>query len=355
MSFGPPVPSCGPLNAKIFLLAEAPGSEESAKLRPFVGPSGYELRRMLATIGVSLDDCYQCNVFSRQPASNALALYGVPKGDGGLESLGPLTVNPITYLAQSHLHELHRVHNEIVLVAPNVLVALGNTATWALGLGQGISALRGSIHTATIPGLDRPLKVLPTYHPAAVLRQWDLRTVALTDLAKALAESFSPVISFDNSELWINPTLADIAEFDALYMRSATICAADIETKRSQITCISFAPDVAHSLVIPFWIEGPQPNYWPTPAEEFVAWFWVRHWMERPNLIKCGQNFMYDLSYLRTMCSPRGCTADTMLMHHSLFSELQKGLGFLGSIYTNSPTWKFMRTAKREEQLKRDD
>ena len=43
-----------------------------------------------------------------------------------------------------------------------------------------------------------------------------------------------------------------------------------------------------------------------------------------------------------------------MLAHHSLYSELQKGLGFLGSIYTNYPSWKSMRTFKREEQLKRD-
>ena len=64
---------------------------------------------------------------------------------------------------------------------------------------------------------------------------------------------------------------------------------------------------------------------------------------------------MYDLSYLMAYCTPRACTEDTMLAHHSLYSELPKGLGFLGSIYANVPSWKKMRTFQKEEQLKKDD
>lgn len=355
MSFGPHVPSSGPTSARVFILAEAPGEEESTLLKPLVGPSGQELRRMLRTIGANLDDCYKANVFSRRPAANALGLYGSPKGSGGLEHLGPLTTNPILYLDPAHLHELERVNQEIVDVNPNILIALGNTACWALGLGQGIAGLRGSIHTAMVPGLSRPLKVLPTYHPAAILRQWDLRTIAIADLAKALAESLTPDVNFDNTTLWINPTLTDLVEFGRTHMEPSRTCACDIETRRGQITCLSFAPSVDHSIAVPFWVEGPQPNYWDTPADEATAWGWVRHWLEKPSLVKVFQNGLYDLTYLQDYCSPRACTEDTMLAHHSLYSELQKGLGFLGSIYTNVPSWKSMRTFKKEEQLKRDD
>ncbi len=358
MTFGPHVPSSGPSPARICILAEAPGSEESAQGKPLVGPSGYELRRMLATIGANLDECRKVNVFSRQPNGNNLALYGGdPRVDDCvlLRHLGPLTLNPITYCRDLHAPDVERCWAEIAACDPNVVIALGNTACWALGLGQGIGALRGSVHEATIPGLHRALKTVPTYHPSAILRQWDQRVIAIADLQKALDESHSPEFKYDSSELWIQPTLEDIAEFDALYMRPATICAADIETKRGQITCLSFAPSVERALVIPFWIEGPSPNYWPTAAEEARAWRWVQHWMERPDLTVVGQNFSYDLQYLQRMCSPRGCSEDTMLMHHSLYSELQKGLGFLGSIYSNSPSWKKLRTYKKEEQLKRDD
>lgn len=352
--FGPSVLSAGPLNARIFLLGEAPGTEESERGKPFVGPSGWELRRMLKVIGVNLDDCYVANVFSRQPENNNLALYGGGLRDGVLAHLGPLTLNPLTICADDHAPDLDRLWAEIATVRPNILIALGNTACWALGLGQGIGALRGSIHTATVPGLDRPLKVLPTYHPAAILRQWDQRVIALADLAKANAESGSPDFAFDNSTLWIAPTIADLAEFQRTHMDPATICAVDIETKRGQITCISFAPTVADSFVIPFWIEGPEPSYW-SPAEEALAWRWVQHNMERVDLVKVFQNGVYDLTYLQHYCSPRSCTEDTMLAHHSLFSELQKGLGFLGSVYCNVGSWKKMRTFKKEEILKRDD
>jgi hypothetical protein len=46
-------------------------------------------------------------------------------------------------------------------------------------------------------------------------------------------------------------------------------------------------------------------------------------------------------------------TADTMLLHHAMYPELPKSLGFLGSIYTNESAWKLMR--QDSEELKRDE
>lgn len=359
--FGPTVPSAGPTPAKIMILAEAPGSEESLKLAPLVGPSGWELRRMLKTIGVSLDACYKANVFSRQPANNNLALYGVDRADASPTalSLGPLTTNPITYIADEHLPELERLRAEVLHCNPNIVIALGNTACWALLGQQGIGALRGSIHTSHILGPDRPLKVLPTYHPAAILRQWDQRVVAIADLEKAHNESHSPLFSYDNTELWLQPTLEDLREFGNSYMDGATSCATDVETRRGQITCLSFAPRTSVSLTIPFWQDGDNPSYWATVDEELAAWRWCRRWLEKPDLVKVLQNGSYDIQYmLRYGITPMNFTADTMLAHHSLYSELQKGLGFLGSIYSNYPNWKSLSAQAKiikSEQLKRDD
>jgi uracil-DNA glycosylase len=354
MTFGPPVPSFGPSPARILILAEAPGEEETKRGQPLVGPSGWELRRQLEAIGVRLDECYRVNVFSRQPSENNLSLFCDLDRSECPFSLGALVSSPKLYCASEWEPELHRLHAEIAACNPNIIIALGPTACWALGLGNGIAGVRGSVHITDIVGLDRPVKVLPTFHPAAVLRQYSLRTVALNDLEKAGVESQSPDFAYDNTELWLCPSLADIVEFDALHMRHATECACDIETKRGQITCVSFAPTTDHSLVIPFWIEGHDPNYWATAQDECAAWRWVRHWLERSDLVKIFQNGLYDLTYLQRYCSPRNCTADTMLAHHSLYSELQKGLGFLGSIYCNVPSWKQMRTFRKEEQLKRD-
>jgi uracil-DNA glycosylase len=354
--FGPPVPSFGPLNAKIFILGMFPGREESEKGRPFVGASGYELRKMLSMVGVNLDDCFRANVFSRNPDGDNVALYGVPEKHPSTAPYGPLTGAPITYLHPQWLGDVERVHAEIEAVKPNIIIALGNIACWALGLGQGINAIRGSVQSVSLGG--RQVKVLPTIHPAALFRQWDQRVIILQDLDKAKDEADDPDFHFDNTELWLQPTLDDLREFDNAHMVHAKECAADIETKRGQITAISFAPTPSYSLAIPFWVDVPgvDPNYWPSAEEELVAWAFVRKWMEREDLTKVFQNGLYDLQYIPLLgITPRACTEDTMLAHHGLYTELKKGLGFLGSVYANVPSWKSMRTFRKEEQLKRDD
>lgn len=357
-TFGPPVPSSGPLTAKIFILAEAPGEEETALGSPLVGASGQLLRSMLAKVGVGLDDCYKATVFSRRPSGNNLALFGVEKGQASPQavSLGPLTANPQTFLADQWLPELDRLREELAAVNPNIVIALGNTATWALLSKTGIGALRGSIAVSDfLPG--RALKVLPTYHPAAVFRQWNWLTVLIADLEKASANANSPEFHYDNTAIWLAPTLADLDEFARLHLDGCTELSVDIETKRGQITCLSFVPEASVALVIPFWIEeGPDPNYWPDLDQELSAWAFVRRWMQDPRSTKVGQNFIYDTQYfLRYGITPVNSTEDTMLMHHSLYSELQKGLGFLGSIYSNTQSWKSMRTYRLEELTKKDD
>lgn len=337
------------------LVAEAPGEEESKRLQPLVGPSGHELRRMLAQVGVNLDECYKTNVFDRQPRGNDVSLYGVPREHpDACVDLGPLTNNPRLYLADGFRPRLEALQREVAACSPNIIIALGNIATWALLGSTGISELRGNVALTHTTGV--PIKVLPTYHPAAVLRQWDWRVIVLGDLEKAHVESHSPVLTYDNTELWLRPTLSDLREFGDRYMHVPGPIATDVETKRRQITCMSFAPTPAHSITVPFWQEGPNPNYWASERDECEAWAWCARYVEDPNLSKVTQNGLYDIQYfIRHGLRPMGFTEDTMLAHHSLLSEMRKGLGFLGSVYSNTPSWKSMRTVLREEVLKRDD
>lgn len=370
--FGPIVPPYGPTSARIAIVGEAPDEEESRQGRPLVGASGQELARMLSIAGLNLADCFKTNVFSRQPTGNNLALYGVERKDASPQSvaLGPLTDQPTTYIKDEWLGEIDRLRGELMEVKPNVVVALGNTACWAL-LGQsGIGGLRGSLFPVRLAGQtmdvplwpapgERPLKVLPTYHPAAVLRQWSMRPVVIADFEKARTESLSPDLVYDDAEFWLNPTIEDLMDFGRRYMVDAVgPIATDVETKAGQITCVGFAPTPDRAIVVPFWVDGPEPNYWPTVAKERAAWRWVQRWCEAP-VAKVLQNGMYDTQYFLTMgIRPRNFSEDTMLAHHSKYSEMQKGLGFLGSVYANFPNWKKMRTFKREEAekaAKKDD
>lgn len=70
---------------------------------------------------------------------------------------------------------------------------------------------------------------------------------------------------------------------------------------------------------------------------------------------KLGQNFLYDLQYLhRAGIRPRAFRHDTMIKHHSLHPELDKGLGFLATLYTDEAPWKVLRD-RNKDNFKIDD
>jgi hypothetical protein len=97
-------------------------------------------------------------------------------------------------------------------------------------------------------------------------------------------------------------------------------------------------------MVIPFWVRQPQSSsYWNTKEEELRAWSCVSALLESA-IPKLFQNGLYDVQYLMPMgIKVNNFIEDSMLLHHSIFPELQKGLGFLGSVYTSEPAWKLMR------------
>lgn len=327
----------------ICIVGEAWGEQEERARAPFVGASGYELTRMLEEAGIRRADCYLTNVFNLRPEKNdveslcglkADALPGMPAIKNG------------KYIRRTYAGELSRLLDELSTVRPNVIIALGNTATWALLHNTGISKIRGTITSSTVLMGN---KVLPTYHPAAVLRDWSLRPVTVLDLAKAKRESIFPDIRRPQCVVHIAETISDLESFyDRLV--SATSLAFDIETSGNQITCIGFATDKSTSMVVPFvdnrnLDEGSKGSYWKTASDEALAWDFVRRVLDLP-CPKFGQNTLYDIHFLWRGYGivVRNYADDTMLLHHALQPESLKGLGFLGSVYTNHSSWKTMRT-----------
>jgi uracil-DNA glycosylase len=205
------------------------------------------------------------------------------------------------------------------------------------------------------------LKLLPTYHPAAVLRAWHWRVIVLADLLKAARERRSPAIVRPVRAIRISPSIGEVEEWTWRALRGnasgppATLLAPDIETLNGQIRCIGFARSVNDVLVVPFVARLTGGSYWGDEGDELRAWACVRALLESP-IPKVGQNFLFDLQYLtRYGIHARNVLHDTMLLHHALFPEMQKGLGFLGSVYTNEQSWKMLRRHKGEEELKRDE
>lgn len=345
--YKPCIKSVGPTNARIALVGEAPGENEELLGLPFVGWSGQLLDDMLAQAGILRSECFLTNVLFTRPPANRLESFCVKRTEPGALTEMPALLKG-SYLRDDFRPELERLHSELRAVRPNVIVALGNTACWAILRQTAISKIRGTA-IGTQFG-----KVIPTYHPAAVTRQWELRPIVVADLMKVKAESDFPEVLRPEREIIIDPTLAEIEAFID-HARGAKYLAVDIETRIGQITCIGFAVSRALALVIPFWdMRQESKSYWPTPLEEVRAWKFVRELLLLPQP-KIFQNGLYDLQYLRRRkIFVRNATHDTMLMHHAMHPELLKGLGFMGSIYTSEPAWKLMRR-RGEEVLKREE
>lgn len=336
-------------SSSIMIVGEAPGKDEELLGIPFVGTSGDELKKMLREAGIDYSLCAISNVFLTRPADNKIENFCVKKAEAGYNFPPPLSAGK--YFKPELLYNRERLYEEIKLCSPNIIIALGNTACWCLLDKTGISSLRGA--TFTSPYTDA--KIFPTYHPAAVLRNWELRHTVVVDFLKAKRESKFKEIKYDEVKVIIEPTPAEMQDY---YNMAKTFPAitVDIETSpsRKQITCVGFSNGTV-SIVIPFVDKRKEGySYYPTVSEEVLAWGFIKAMLELPNC-KILQNGMYDITWLWRLMglSLKGNIDDTMLFHHSLFPEMSKGLDFLGSIYANLPAWKTLH--RRGEYNKRED
>lgn len=351
MTADPPVPSLLRPGASLLLVGEAPGEQETILREPFIGSAGQELRRMLADAGLSFDECSITNVFPIRPPDNKIeAFCGKKESVGGKSySLPPLRQG--LYIRPEYLHHLESLKELILNCNPVCIVALGAVAAWALLQDSRITKLRGTVAPcALVPGY----KVLPTFHPAYILRTWADRVVAVADLMKAKAEQHSREIHRPQRRVHIIESVGDLPLAEDLLARGGNVLSFDIETGAKQIKCISLATSPFDAVLLPFVdFRRPKGSFWQSPSDEVLAWRWLKGILESP-IPKLAQNGLYDIQYLlEASIRVRNYTWDTMILHHSLWPELKKDLGFLGSLYTQEPAWKLMRT--RSGDLKREE
>ena len=133
--------------ADLMFVGEAPGADEDRLGEPFVGRAGELLTRIIGAMGLSRDDVYIANVLKCRP--------DIPKGSPGNRPPTPQEMqNCLPYLRE-----------QIAVIQPRVLVALGKTAMQGLvGTDESMGSMRGRWYSFG----DIPL--LPTYHPSYLLR-----------------------------------------------------------------------------------------------------------------------------------------------------------------------------------------
>jgi uracil-DNA glycosylase family 4 len=157
----------GDEDADWMLIGEAPGAEEDRQGLPFVGRSGQLLDRMLAAIGIDRTRCYIANTLAWRPPGNR-------------KPTDAETAMCIPF-----------IQRQIALADPQVLVFLGGTAAATLlGRNEGITRLRGRWLTYPLDGREVP--VMPTFHPAYLLRQPAAKRQAWLDLLRIRERLGSP-------------------------------------------------------------------------------------------------------------------------------------------------------------------
>lgn len=355
----------GPQPCDILFVGEAYGKEEQILGLPFVGYSGKELRQQLRDVGFepgSKAPFYPdqqvrfTNVFMLRPGkdSNELSLLCGKRGDVAKTYALP-QLSQGKWVLEEHLHHLDALADEIRATSPRLIVALGNTAAWALVQRTGIKALRGSIFpNALIPGGP---PVLCTYHPQAVNYDFALRVIVLGDLAKAKRFLEDDGLSVVRRELWLEPTLAEVHQFLYTHIldNPPRVLAFDVETFGETITCIGFSPKPTLAITIPFFDPAkPDGNYWESADDEREVRRLVALVLAS-EIPKLGQNGLYDIQYChREKLRVHNYLHDTMIRHHALEPEMDKGLGFLATLYTDEAPWKVLRDRNRDN-FKIDD
>jgi uracil-DNA glycosylase len=297
------VPDEGPEDAKILFVGEAPGEMEEQKRQPFVGESGQLLMSTLGRAGVMREEVRLANLCHYRPQGNDFKiLVGSPQLEEG----------------QRELREYVKRHK------PTVICALGSQALEFLTGKKGIHAWRGSIlqHEAT------GIKIIPTFHPAAVLRDRSLYPIFDTDIRRVIGDSTTPDLNLPKRTFIIDPQGLDLEYYTQLLCESDRV-AVDIESVKNSthILCVGFSPRPDLGICIPFKDAPHTQNA-------------VNRILTSPS-IKIFHFGTFDTEMLHLNGHETiNYWWDTLTAQHVLNAELPRGLDFLASIYTREPYYK---------------
>lgn len=320
----------GPKDAKIVLVGEAPGATEERDKRPFAGTAGKILDGILTEVGLHRDECYITNVVKYRPKNNDFTVFYDKK-----------------VRSQFLQEQIKFLIDEINDIKPNIIVALGNEALRALTNLYGIGNWRGSVLQSHCG------KLIGTYHPAAILRFYSWRPIAVMDFKKIAEEKEYLDITLTPRVLYTTEPHENMLNTLDWLIRTERKIAFDIETAADQVTCISFSWSPIHSMCVPFWFDDVD-HFW-LEEKELQLWDKVKELLEGPSP-KIAQNAQFDMFWLAQPpynIKVNNIWHDTMIAAHTLYPELPKGLDFLCSMYTDHPYYKHMiKTDNMQEYFK---
>ena len=307
----------GPPHANIYFVGEAPGQIEVQQGKPFVGRAGGLLWQICLKQGLHRSEARVNNILHFKLPANNWKQATRPQLTEGLEAL----------------------KQDVRKCKPNLVVLLGANVLEEVTGKTGISNWRGSLLWSE----ELQVKLLPTYHPAGVLRNWDdFSPLFFIDLKKAVREAKTPVYKPPTYHFTLNPSFDDV--FGCLSILHTDHCpvAFDIESFVSEETglatmrCIAFAWSEEKAICIP-----TTRGYWGEGLDEIMKM--LKGFLEGSSP-KTAQNGQFDIAVLRVAhnIEVKNLVFDTMCAQHVAYPEFPKSLACQASLYTNQPFYKFL-------------
>lgn len=318
---------------KIVIIGEAPGKDEDVQGEPFVGASGAKLKEACASAGIVWHTAYKTNIVLCRPPNNAI---DSSEGKAALECCLPGFKEELEWLQKNEA---------------KVLVPTGNTALSALGIDGKIGKARGSVYQVG------KMAAVPTYHPAFILRgMWKEEPTWIGDLIKAkdlsLRKWKPPKENFN-----LFPSVQDVKDFVKEALEENLLIGVDIETTSlsefySKIIVIGLASSGEDVLSVPLLRQGGK-SYWTLKDEMMVKRELIKLFAKGRLVF---QNALFDVRHLEYHGFPVGSVEhDTMLMHHCISPELPHNLGYIVSVYGDTPYWKEVVLGSEDRMINMDD
>lgn len=322
----------GPRHARIAVIGEAPGEIEDSRGRPFIGPAGVTVRNWLTKVGLNPErDVYFDNAVKCRPEGNK-------------------TPTP-REIANCNEHLWAALED----IKPDIIVAAGNTAIQALlpesVAAEGITKVRG--HIFWNERLQR--KIIPMFHPSAVLHDFGLEIFCLTDLRKAVKESKKPTDKAEGLGDYAPLLTVEDVERECLRMEASNVVVYNIETAHSatltceqagdrgaldwmtaQIMCIGLTDQAGKAWSIPIvgqnfrevWLQKDYPRVIRA----------IKHLLEtQDGPAYITQNGKFDIHHLHNLGINARTDFDTMIAHTFIHESASHALEPLSSMYTAMP------------------
>ena len=362
-----PVPPEANPGATICLVSDTPSTEDVREGRLFAGVLGQELQRSLNSAHIQRRELHITSVLACQPPRNELTdLLAKLASENRLRQRRNVAKKKQYEIAKKKQPNAEEPEYESLIASPvdccrprllseahgfkNFITFGGHAAKQVMNTSMSMLALRGGMaELAAAKGLPER-RVLPTVHPSFVQHapRWSL--VFRSDLHRA-HRWFRGGLAWKNPYITYNPKPQQLLEF---FQKSGVpYWTYDIETDgieplTAKMRCIGIGTPDGHVMLIGLLSRDGITRFY-TEREELQVIEILKEFFVDPTKLKVGHNSgSYDSNCINAHWGVWPAPAlDTILLHRLVASELPHSLGFVGSLYTDAPTWKCDREGRK--------